>query len=288
MSPLDLALVAAAGVAAGTINTIVGSGSLVTFPLLVALGMNPVAANITSKLGILPGGIAGAWGYRRELAPLRHLFGPLLATSAAGGLVGALLLLVLPSSTFDAVVPVLIALAGVLVVAQPAIKRWVAARSAVDGSGVTDAPGLKGSSGPGSSGPGTPTARLSDETSAARVTGLSFGLLAGVASVGVYSGYFGAAQGVMFMAVLGLTTHLGMQQQNALKNLTAVASNGMSAVVFVAVAAHHVNWLMAGILAVGAAVGGLLGARVARSLSPTALRWVVAAICLVALVAFLR
>lgn len=275
MSPAELALVLGAGVVAGGINTVVGSGSLVTFPLLVALGLSPVAANISSKLGILPGGVSGTWGYRRELRDLRHLFGPLLATSAVGGLAGALLLLVLPSETFDAVVPVLIALAGVLVVAQPAIKRWVA-RQAQRTAGAGEQP------------PSSPEARATPEASDVAPVALSLGLLAGVAAVGVYSGYFGAAQGVMYMAVLGVTTHASMQQQNALKNLTALASNGMSALIFVVVAREHVDWLVVALLAGGSLVGGLLGARVARSLSPAVLRGIVALICLAAVISFVR
>ncbi|OLT26248.1 hypothetical protein BJF82_04165 [Kytococcus sp. CUA-901] len=275
MSPAELALVLGAGVVAGGINTVVGSGSLVTFPLLVALGLSPVAANISSKLGILPGGVSGTWGYRRELRDLRHLFGPLLATSAVGGLAGALLLLVLPSETFDAVVPVLIALAGVLVVAQPAIKRWVARRA-------------QRTAAAGEQPPSTPETTATPEASDVAPVALSLGLLAGVAAVGVYSGYFGAAQGVMYMAVLGVATHASMQQQNALKNLTALASNGMSALVFVVVAREHVDWLVVALLAGGSLVGGSLGARVARSLSPAVLRGIVALICLAAVISFVR
>ena len=275
MSPAELALVLGAGVVAGGINTVVGSGSLVTFPLLVALGLSPVAANISSKLGILPGGVSGTWGYRRELRDLRHLFGPLLATSAVGGLAGALLLLVLPSETFDAVVPVLIALAGVLVVAQPAIKRWVARRA-------------QRSAATGEQPPSSPEATATPGATDVAPVALSLVLLAGVAAVGVYSGYFGAAQGVMYMAVLGVATHASMQQQNALKNLTALASNGMSALVFVVVAREHVDWLVVALLAGGSLVGGLLGARVARSLSPAVLRGIVALICLAAVISFVR
>lgn len=275
MSPAELALVLGAGVVAGGINTVVGSGSLVTFPLLVALGLSPVAANISSKLGILPGGVSGTWGYRRELRDLRHLFGPLLATSAVGGLAGALLLLVLPSETFDAVVPVLIALAGVLVVAQPAIKRWVARRA-------------QRTAAAGEQPPSSPEATVTPGATDVAPVALSLGLLAGVAAVGVYSGYFGAAQGVMYMAVLGVATHASMQQQNALKNLTALASNGMSALVFVVVAREHVDWLVVALLAGGSLVGGLLGARVARSLSPAVLRGIVALICLAAVISFVR
>ena len=275
MSPAELALVLGAGVVAGGINTVVGSGSLVTFPLLVALGLSPVAANISSKLGILPGGVSGTWGYRRELRDLRHLFGPLLATSAVGGLAGALLLLVLPSETFDAVVPVLIALAGVLVVAQPAIKRWVARRA-------------QRTAAAGEQPPSSPVATATPGATDVAPVALSLGLLAGVAAVGVYSGYFGAAQGVMYMAVLGVATHASMQQQNALKNLTALASNGMSALVFVVVAREHVDWLVVALLAGGSLVGGSLGARVARSLSPAVLRGIVALICLAAVISFVR
>lgn len=265
MSPAELALVALAGVFAGAINTVVGSGSLVTFPLLVGLGLSPVQANVSSKLGILPGGLSGTWGYRQELRALAGVVVPLMLCSAVGGLAGALLLLALPSETFDAVVPVLIGLAGVLVLVQPRIKAWVAARG--DGAGA-----------------GGNAVTASESAPAA----LSLGLLGGAGLVGVYSGYFGAAQGVMYMAVLGLTTHVGMQQQNALKNLTALASNAMSALVFVVVASEHVHWLAVALLAAGSLVGGAVGARLARRLSPTALRVVVALICVVAVISFVR
>ncbi|SNC59703.1 hypothetical protein SAMN05445756_0121 [Kytococcus aerolatus] len=268
MSAAELGLVLLAGLFAGTINTIVGSGSLVTFPLLVWLGLPPVQANITSKLGIVPGGLTGTWGYRRELAGTRHLLPGLLVASAVGGLAGALLLLVLPAEAFDAVVPVLIAVAGVLVATQPMVKRRLAARARSVGTrSSTDA---------------SVETRVGERV---RATGW---LVPGAGAVGVYSGYFGAAQGVLYMAVMGLTTSAGLQQQNALKNLTALVSNAVSAVVFVVVSRGSIDWAVAGVLAVGALLGGLVGARIGRTLPPAVLRGVVLVICVVALWDLLR
>lgn len=266
MTPLELALVAAAGLAAGTINTIVGSGSLVTFPLLVALGLTPVEANISSKLGIIPGGVSGTWGYRHHLPRAGRALATLATCSAVGGLAGALLLLALPGSVFDAVVPVLIGAAGVLVVTQPFIKaRLARSRATAPAAGAA----------PGDGGVGLPEA-------------LPWGLLLGLGATGVYSGYFGAAQGVMYMAVLGLGTAATVQQQNALKNLLALVSNGMSALVFVVVAWSAVDWLVVALLAAGSAVGGMVGARVGQRLSPWAIRGCVAVICVLAVIDLLR
>lgn len=270
MTPLELALVAAAGLAAGTINTIVGSGSLVTFPLLVALGLTPVEANISSKLGIIPGGVSGTWGYRHHLPRAGRALATLSACSAVGGLAGALLLLALPGSVFDAVVPVLIGAAGVLVVTQPFIKARLA-RSRATAS--TTAPAAETNP---------------DESRAGLPEALPWGLLLGLGAVGVYSGYFGAAQGVMYMAVLGLGTAATVQQQNALKNLLALVSNGMSALVFVVVAWSAVDWLVVALLAAGSAVGGMVGARVGQRLSPWAIRGCVAVICVLAVIDLLR
>ena len=246
MSLLEGVLVLAAGVFAGAINTIVGSGTLVTFPVLLAVGYGPVVANVSNTLGLVPGSISGAIGYRAELAGQRRRAFVLLSASFLGGITGAVLLLSLPSSAFETIVPVLIALALVLVVLQPRLSRALAARGG-----------------------------------RARPHGGPL-LWGGVFGTGVYGGYFGAAQGVILLALLGITIPDDIQRLNALKNVLAALVNGVAAAIFVVVA--DIAWLPALLLAVGSAAGGQLGARVGRSLSPAVLRGVIVVVGLAAIV----
>jgi hypothetical protein len=224
----------AAGAAAGTINTIVGSGTLLTFPVLLAFGYEPVTANVSNTIGLVPGSIAGAYGYRAELEGERRRVLWLAVASLAGGIVGAVLLLVLPASAFNAIVPVFIAAALVLVVVQPWLTRRVAGRH--------------------------------DHPLRARGV-LPLSLFA----IGVYGGYFGAAQGILLLAVLGLSLSEPLQRINGIKNVLAGLTNAVAGIVFV-IAASHVSWAVAGLLAAGSLLGGSLGARVGRRLSPSVLR----------------
>ncbi|KRE92634.1 hypothetical protein ASG76_16875 [Nocardioides sp. Soil774] len=252
MSPVEMLLVALAGVAAGTINTVVGSGTLITFPTLLAFGVPPVTANVSNTVGLVPGSLSGVVGYRRELAGQRGRVLRLGAASLSGGVVGALLLLVLPSAAFDAIVPVLIALGVLLVVLGPRIQRAVAARAESRG-GIPD-------------------------------HGVWW-VWPAVAAAGVYGGYFGAAQGVLLMAILGIGVADSMQRHTATKNVLALVVNAVAAVVFIAVA--DVDWRVAGLIALGSVVGGQLGATVGRRLPPPLLRAVIALVGVVALVALL-
>jgi uncharacterized membrane protein YfcA len=244
VSPLECVLVLAAGVFAGTINTVVGSGTLVTFPVLLAVGYAPVVANVSNTLGLVPGSVSGAIGYRAELAGQRRRILVLGSASLLGGIAGAVLLLSLPGSAFKAIVPVLILLALVLVVLQPRLARALAARRPARPHG----------------GPG---------------------LWAGVFGTGVYGGYFGAAQGVILLAITGVAIPEDLQRLNALKNVLAAIVNGVAAVVFVFFAT--VAWLPVVLLAVGSAAGGQLGARIGRSLSPGVLRAVIVVVGLLAI-----
>jgi len=237
-------LVLVAGFAAGTINTIVGSGTLITFPVLLALGYAPVTANVSNSLGLVPGSASGALGMRRELAGQRARLLRLGSASLCGGVLGAVLLLVLPASAFRAIVPALIALALVLVVAQP----WLAGR-------LAHRPRRPH---------GGPLVWL------------------GVLGAGVYGGYFGAAQGVLLVGLLGATLPDSLHRINATKNVLAGMVNGVAALIFVVVA--HIAWLPAGLIAAGSIVGGQVGARTARRLSPWALRAVIIVVGLVAIV----
>ena len=252
MSPLEAVLVALAGVAAGTINTVVGSGTLITFPTLLAFGIPPVTANVSNTVGLVPGSMSGVVGYRRELAGQRSRVVRLGSASLTGGVAGALLLLWLPSSAFDAIVPALILLGVLLVVLGPRIQRTVAARAESRG-GIPD-------------------------------HGVWW-VWPAVAAAGVYGGYFGAAQGVLLMAILGIGVADSMQRHTATKNVLALIVNAVAAVVFVSVA--HVDWTAAGLIALGSVVGGQLGAGVGRRLSPTLLRAVIAVVGVTALVVLL-
>jgi len=234
-----------AGIAAGTINTVVGSGTLVTFPTLLAVGYPPVLANVSNTVGLVPGSLSGAIGYREELRGQRQRLLRLGTASLLGGIVGATLLLRLPASAFDAIVPVLIAVGCVLVVAQP----WIAAHVRLP----ADAP-VHGS--------------------------VLVWVL--VAATGVYGGYFGAAQGVLLIAVLGLGMNETLQRINAAKNVLALLVNGVAALVFLAVS--EVSWQAVGLIAAGSVIGGQLGAGVGRRLPAPALRAVVALIGLIAIV----
>jgi uncharacterized membrane protein YfcA len=252
VSPLEAVLIALAGVAAGTINTVVGSGTLITFPTLLAFGVPPVTANVSNTVGLVPGSMSGVFGYRRELAGQGARVLRLGSASLLGGVVGALLLLWLPSSAFDTIVPVLIALGVVLVVLGPHIQRSVAARAESRG-GIPD-------------------------------HGVWW-VWPAVAAAGVYGGYFGAAQGVLLMAILGIGVVDSIQRHTATKNLLALIVNAVAALVFIAVA--DVDWAVAGLIALGSVVGGQIGAGVGRRLPPALLRAVIAAVGIVALAVLL-
>ena len=253
MTGLEIAAVLLAGIAAGTINTVVGSGTLITFPTLLALGVPPVTANVSNTVGLVPGSLSGAVGYRRELAGQRSRLLRLASASLLGGIAGAVLLLVLPASAFDAIVPVLIGIGVLLVILGPAIQRRVAARHEARG-GLPDH--------------GAPW------------------VWPAVAGAGVYGGYFGAAQGVLLMAILGIGVDDDLQRHNATKNVLALLVNAVAAVVFIVVA--DVDWPVAGLIAVGSVIGGQIGASVGRRLPAALLRAVIVVVCVAALVVFLR
>ncbi|MFE2723446.1 sulfite exporter TauE/SafE family protein [Kitasatospora sp. NPDC059327] len=234
-----------AGVGAGMINVIVGSGTLITFPVLLAVGIPPVTANVSNAFGLVPGSLSGVIGYRRELADQGRRLVRLGIAAMLGGLVGAVLLIELPSSAFDAIVPALILLALVLVVIQPRVAKAVAARRR-----------------PG----GDPDGGLT--------------LLTGVFLTGIYGGYFGAAQGVLLLALMGMLLQEDLQRINGVKNALALIVNGVAAVFFLFTST--INWAAAGLIAVGSLCGGLLGAKVGRKLPPPALRGVIVVVGLVA------
>jgi uncharacterized protein len=254
VQPLQAVAVAAAGVVAGMINTVVGSGTLITFPVLLAVGYPPLTANVSNGLGLVPGSLFGAIGYRRELGGQGARVRRFGVASVLGAVGGAVLLLVLPPGAFSAVVPVLIVLALVLVVAQPWLARRLAARRAKGEENKEEGP-----------------AEPAD----------SWWLWVGILGTGIYGGYFGAAQGVLLLGLMGVVLTESLQRINAVKNVLAMLANLASGIVFVFVA--HVSWIAVVLIAVGSGVGGVLGARVGRKLSPVVLRGLIVVIGLAAL-----
>ena len=233
MSLFEAIAILAAGLAAGTINTVVGSGSLITFPTFLAFGYSPVVANVSNTVGLVPGSLSGAIGYRRELAGQRGRAIRLGIAATAGGLTGGLLLLALPESAFERIVPILILASVVLIAIQPRLSRAMGDRR-VEGAEHT------------------------------------VPLVITIFLTGVYGGYFGAGQGVIMMALLATFLPDALQRLNGLKNVLAVLINGVAAILFIAVA--PVAWPPAILLAIGAIAGGQVGALVGRRLPANALR----------------
>ncbi|MGW5451590.1 MULTISPECIES: sulfite exporter TauE/SafE family protein [Nocardia] len=241
-----------AGIAAGGINTIVGSGTLITFPALLAFGLPPVTANVSNTIGLVPGSVSGVIGYRRELVGQRERLLQLGTASLLGGITGAVLLLTTPEAAFKAVVPVLIIAALILVIVQPRLAAWVKRRRGED----TPAPAHGGPI-----------------------------LLVAVFGTGIYGGYFGAAQGVLLVGLLGVFVHEDIQRLNAVKNVLALIVNAVSAVIFIVIA--DVNWQAVALIAVGSIIGGQLGAKVGRKLPPNVLRAVIVVVGSIAVIRLL-
>ena len=242
MTPLEATAIFGAGLAAGTINTMVGSGSLITFPTLLAFGFAPLDANVSNTVGLVPGSISGAIGYRRELAGQRPRAVRLGIASGAGGLTGAVLLLAFPGA-FAAIVPVLIAVALVLVAAGPRLSRALASHRHAE------------------SHRSWPLALLFYATA-------------------IYGGYFGAGMGIIMIALLTIFVADDIQRLNGLKNVLAALINGVAGLLFILVAPVH--WDIALLIAGGSIVGGQVGARVGRRLPPSALRLAIICVGLLA------
>jgi uncharacterized membrane protein YfcA len=258
VSAWEIVAIFLAGVAAGTINTIVGSGSLISFPTLLAFGYPAVGANISNNIGMVFGGVSGTWGYRSELAGQGSRIRLLAPASLLGSVTGALLLLRLPAGAFKAIVPVLIVIALVLVIVQPRMQPALARRRE----------------------------RLREETGSGH-RGQRVAIVLGVFGCGAYGGYFGAAQGVLLMGLLGSLLPEPLQRVNALKNLLALIANSVAAVVFMTVAWHRISWGAVLLLALGATLGGVIGSKVGRRLPPTILRVVIVVVGLAAIVKLL-
>jgi uncharacterized protein len=256
VGPAEALAIFAAGGAAGAVNAIVGSGSLITFPTLLAFGIPPIVANVSNNVGLVSGNVSGAIGYRRELAGQRSRLIRLGVIAAAGSVAGAAALLSLPSSSFQLIVPALILISCVLVVVQPWLSGRIIARRR----------------------------QRAEQDGAAQPGGERTGLLlgAGVFASASYGGYFGAAQGVLVIGLLGTFLDESLQRVNGAKNALVTVVNGTAAIVYIALA--HVAWLVALLIAIGSTLGGLVGARYGRRLPPLALRIFVVLIGLISAV----
>ena len=237
MTPLDATAILAAGFVAGGMNAVVGAGTLITFPALLAIGLPPVTANVTNTLGLVPGSLAGAYGYRDQLRDIRPILRQVALPALAGGLTGATLVLVLPAKSYSAVVPLLLLVAAALVALQPYITARLARGRAVAAPGERRASPL---------------------------------LLVAVYLVAVYGGYFGAAQGVLLLALFGVLLG-GIQAANGVKNVIAAIVNLAAAILFAFLA--HPDWALVPLLMVSSFVGGFVGGRYGRQLPDALLRW---------------
>jgi len=233
MTPWAALAIFAAGLGAGTVNVIVGSGSLITFPTLLALGYPPVLANVSNNIGLVPGSTSAAIAYRRELSGQRSRLTKLGAASLTGGTTGAVLLLALPSSVFERAVPGLVLLATGLMAAQPRVSAWLASRGERHPHGGT-------------------------------------ALVVGVFVTGIYGGYFGAAQGVILISLLAIFIDDDLQRLNGTKNVLALTVNAVAAVVFLL--STTVSWSVVALIAAGSTVGGQVGGHYGRRLHPDILR----------------
>jgi len=247
-------LIVLAGVGAGAINSLVGSGTLITFPTLVTLGFPPVTATMSNAIGLVAGGVSGTWGYRAELKGQWDRLRWQIPASLCGAAIGAFLLLHLPEKVFTRIVPVLLVLALILVVIGPRIQAYARRRAEEAG-------------------------RSAEHVSPKRMAALVFGTFA----VGVYGGYFTAAQGILLIGVMGVLLPESVQRMNAAKNLLSLLVNVVAAIAYTAVAFDRISWTAAGLIAAGSLFGGWLGAHYGRRLSPNALRAVIVVVGLIGL-----
>jgi len=247
-------VIALAGMGAGAINSLVGSGTLITFPTLVTLGFPPVTATMSNAIGLVAGGVSGTVGYRAELAGQWQRLRWQIPASVTGAMIGSFLLLHLPERVFTQIVPVLLVAALGLVAAAPRIQSFARARAEAAG-------------------------RSAEHVTAPRMAALVIGTFA----VGVYGGYFTAAQGILLIGLMGALLPEDVQRMNAAKNLLSLLVNIVAAAAYTLVAFDRISWAAAGLIAIGSLVGGWLGARYGRRLSPAALRAVIVVVGLIGL-----
>ena len=241
---LDYLAIFLGGLCAGILNAVAGGGTLVSFPILLWAGRDPILANATNALALWPGSLAGAWGFRREIATLPRLLKLLVPAAVLGGLAGGWLLLATPSKLFAGLVPYLILFATVVLAAKSVLSRRLASAT---------------------------TERTRTHTML---------LFAGQLAVSVYGGYFGAGMGILMLAVLGLYGVTSFHERNAVKNLLSATTNGLAGIFFICAGA--IRWDDGLALAAGSIGGGLLGAAVGRRLSSRVLESVAIVVGVVA------
>ncbi|GGG63924.1 UPF0721 transmembrane protein [Kocuria dechangensis] len=263
------ALILLAGVAAGLINTIVGSGTLVTFPVLVTMGVPPVTASMSNAMGLIAGNLTGAWHYRAELRGVERTLLKLIPCSALGGVIGAWLLLHLPEEVFGYAAPALIVVALGFVVLQPRLQAVVRRRKDAQAEAAAAAAEARGE-----------RPRPIDPDRAAQP--LSLYVLVFLA--GIYGGYFVAAQGVLLLGILGVFLLASLQAANAVKVVLVAAVNIVAAVSYILFAFDRIDWWVVLLIALSSTVGSWAGAKIGRRLSPVALRTVIVVLGVVALV----
>ena len=247
-------LIVLAGLGAGGINALVGSGTLITFPTLVAMGYPPLTSTMSNAVGLVAGSVSGAWGYRRELNGQWNRLRWQLPASLFGAILGAWLLLHLSEKVFIKVVPALLIAALILVVIGPRIQAWAQDRAEKEG-------------------------RSAEELSPRRMAAL----VASTFAIGIYGGYFTAAQGILLVGAMGALLPESVQRMNAAKNVMTLLVNVVAALAYTLVAFHRISWPAAGLIAVGSLVGGWLGAHYGRRLSPNALRATIVVVGLIGL-----
>lgn len=250
MSLFNEVLIFLAAVAAGFINAMAGGGTLVTFPVLLAIGIPPIVANVTNTVALVPGTIGGMWSQRNEFHSQYRRLLKLLPVAIVGGILGGLLILNTSESAFRSIIPFLIFAATLLLAAQVKIKNWVVARI---GHAHTEHQ--------------NPIIMLSLVFAAA-----------------IYGGYFGAGMGVILMAILGLVTDESMTRLNFLKQALAFAINLAAAIYFAF--SGKVDWMVAFVMIFGSLLGGLIGGKLAGRIRPELLRWIVVTAGLVAATIF--
>lgn len=250
MSALEVIFVLVAGFGAGTINALIGSGTLITFPVLLAIGLSPVTANVSNNLGLVPGAASSIYGYRRELEGEEQRVLRLAPMTIGGSIVGAALLLLLPPGAFKAIVPALIAIALVLVVLQPRISAYLTERR--EEHRPHGGPALR----------------------------------AGVFGVGIYGGYFGGGQGIILFALLANSLPGKLLSINVVRAALAGIANATAALIFIFAA--DLDWLVVVLIAVGSTVGGLVGAQIGRRIPDSVLRAVIVVVGIAAIVQLVR
>lgn len=236
---LDFLMAALAAVAAGAINALAGGGTLITFPLLLAIGVSPISANVTNTIALCPGFIGGIVAQLKDLAGQRRRFWLFLCASAIGGLTGSILLLRTGERAFMSLAPFLILIGSCLLAVQGVIRMWLVRRSI----------------------------RYEPRSKSEIWTVVLVGLAA------IYGGYFGVAMSVVILSLLGLMINDSLTRLNAIKQTVAFGANGAAAVLFIF--SGKIVWPIALVMAAGALIGGTIGGRLAGRIQPDTLRWTV-------------